>query len=96
MRNPKLSEIRKALFQSERRRVLFGLEQRTNLRVIRCRKEKVNLRYNLRKHGYQVGRMSNEAWITDGTQRSLLMEERGRRMGMMFITRRDDGAAQKH
>lgn len=76
---------RRALFQSERRRVLFGLEQKTNLRVVRCSRKKICLRHNLRKHGYRIERMSNEVWITPDTQRSIIMEERGRKMGLGFI-----------
>lgn len=78
-------EKRKALFRSERRRVLFGLEQRTNLRVVRCPRRKINLRHNLRRRGYQVSRASNEAWIVPATRRSMLMEEHGRAMGFHFI-----------
>lgn len=65
--------------------MLFGLEQRTRLRVVRCPREKISLRYNLRRRGYRIARMSNEARIVAGTRRSLVMEEHGRRMGIEFI-----------
>lgn len=80
----RIGESRKELFKKERRRAIFGLEQQTGLRVIRCPKEKVSLRNNLRKHGYDIGRASNEATITNETRRSIKMEARAIKMGIKF------------
>lgn len=80
----RIGESRKELFKKERRRAIFGLEQQTGLRVIRCPKEKVSLRNNLRKHGYEIGRASNEATITNETRRSIKMEARAIKMGIKF------------
>ena len=84
----RIGESRKEIFRKERRRVMFGLEQKTSLRVVRCPKEKVSLRNNLRKHGYDIPRGSNEATITSKTRRSLGMEARAEDMGIRFY--RDD------
>lgn len=80
----KISATRKELFRKERRRVLYGLDQKTDLRVVRCPIEKVRLRCNLRKHGYEIARASNEATVTEETRRNAKMERRAERMGIHF------------
>lgn len=80
----RIGESRKELFKKERRRVIFGLNQQTSLRVIQCPREKITLRNNLRKHGYEIGRASNEATITNETRRSIKMEARAIKMGIKF------------
>ena len=80
----RIGKSRKEIFRKERRRVLFGLEQKTGLRVVRCPREKISLRRNLRRHGYEVARASNEAFVTPRTRRSQAMEERAGKMGMRF------------
>lgn len=82
----RIGESRKETFRKERRRVMFGLEQKTSLRVVRCPKEKVSLRNNLRKYGYDIPRGSNEATITSKTRRSLSMEVKAENMGIRFYT----------
>lgn len=85
----RIGESRKETFRKERRRVMFGLEQKTSLRVVRCPKEKVSLRNNLRKYGYDIPRGSNEATITSKTRRSLSMEAKAENMGIRFYTDND-------
>ena len=80
----KRGAARKELFRKERRRVIFGLEQQTNLRVVQCPKEKVLLRNGLRKRGYEIPRASNEATVTNETRRSIRMEARAEKMGIKF------------
>ena len=80
----KIGESRKETFRKEKRRVLFGLEQKTQMRVVQCPREKICLRNNLRKRGYEIARASNEATVTDYTRRSVKMETRGTRMGITF------------
>lgn len=80
----KIGASRKETFRKERRRVIFGLEQKTNLRVVQCPREKVMLRMNLRKHGYEIARASNEAIVTPDTRRSIKMEARAEKMGIKF------------
>lgn len=84
-RNKNASEARKKLYKAERRRVLFGFEQKTKLRVINTPRNKVMLRHNLRKHGYEIEKNSNIAYINDNTKQSALMEKRGVIMGIKFI-----------
>lgn len=80
----KVGETRKKTIKAEQRRVLFGLEQKTKLRVVSCSRSKLSLRHNLRKHGYIIGRASNEATITAGTRRSEIMEKRAEKLGIRF------------
>ncbi len=80
----RIGESRKETFKKERRRVIFGLNQQTCLRVIQCPREKITLRNNLRKHGYEIGRASNEATVTGETRRSIRMEARAAKMGIKF------------
>ena len=81
----RIGESRKAIFRKERIRVNRGFEQKTNLRVVRCPKEKIDIRHGLRKRGYEIARASNEAVITEATRRSQQMEARAERMGIHFI-----------
>lgn len=81
-----IGEQRKKIFKAERRRVLFGLEQKTKLRVVQAPKEKVCLRMGLRKKGYKIARASNEAFITAATHRSEVMERRAISMGISFTS----------
>lgn len=71
-------------YSKERMRVRWGLPQQTNLKVTRATRSKINLRYNLRNRGYIIYRASNEAYITDETQRNERMEQRAERMGIRF------------
>ena len=82
----KIGESRKKTFRKEKRRVLFGLEQKTRLRVVQCTREKICLRSNLRKRGYEIARASNESLITASTHRSEVMECRAKNMGISFTS----------
>ena len=82
----KIGASRKETFRKERRRVIFGLEQKTNLRVVQAPKEKICLRNGLRKKGYEIARASNEAFITAETHRSEVMERRAISMGISFTS----------
>jgi hypothetical protein len=80
----RIGESRKETFRKERVRVNWGFEQKTNLRVVKCPKEKISIRNGLRKRGYEIARASNEAAVTPNTRRSAKMEERAEKMGIMF------------
>lgn len=80
----RIGESRKETIRKERIRVNWGFEQKTNLRVVRCPKEKIDIRHGLRKRGYEIGRSSNEATVTPITQRSIKMEVRAEKMGIKF------------
>ena len=60
---------RKKLYKDEKRRVLFGLEQKTKLKVVRASHAKVCCRTELRSLGYIVGRGSNVAYWNEETKR---------------------------
>ena len=81
-----IGEQRKKTFKAEKRRVIFGLEQKTKLRVVQAPKEKICLRNGLRKKGYEIARASNEAFITAETHRSEVMERRAISMGISFTS----------
>lgn len=81
-----IGEQRKKTFKAEKRRVLFGLAQKTKLRVVQAPKEKICLRNGLRKKGYEIGRASNVAFITVATHRSEVMEARAIQMGISFTS----------
>lgn len=80
----RIGESRKETIRKEKRRVLFGLEQQTRLRVVQCSKAKICFWHHLRRHGYEVARASNEAIVTDNTRRSAIMEARAIQMGITF------------
>lgn len=80
----RIAESRKETIRKERVRVNWGFEQKTNLRVVRCPREKIMLRHNLRKHGYEIAKASNEATVTNETRRSPKMEARAEKMGIKF------------
>ncbi len=82
----RIGRSRREIYRKEKLRVLFGLEQKTRLRVIQCTREKICLRSNLRKHGYEIARASNEAFITTTTHRSEVMEHRAISMGISFTS----------
>ena len=75
----------KELYRKERRRVLFGIDQKTRLRVVRAPREKTNLRHRLRKRGYVVDKMSNDVLVTAETMRPIKSEEHARRLGMKAL-----------
>lgn len=81
-----IGEQRKKTFKAEKRRVLFGLEQKTKLRVVQASKEKICLRNGLRRKDYEIARASNEAFITAATHRSGVMERRAISMGISFTS----------
>ena len=81
-----IGEQRKKTFKAEKRRVIFGLEQKPKLRVVQAPKEKICLRNGLRKKGYEIARASNEAFITAATHRSEVMERRAISMGISFTS----------
>ena len=66
------AETRKRTVMAERRRVAFGLEQQTALRVTKAPKANV------------VPRASADATITINTRRSATLEQRAEKMGIRF------------
>lgn len=81
----KSSETRKATIASERRRILFGLEQRTKMKLNGTFRPKANVRYQMRKLGYLVDRGGNTATVTPQTRRSEHYERRCKEVGIHII-----------
>ena len=80
----RISTTRRETFKREKMRVRWGLPQKTKMRVTRSTPQKRTLRSNLRKRGYMIEHASNEAYITDETNRSELMEQRAEKLGIRF------------
>lgn len=78
-----LSRKHKEMVASERRRVIYGLDQRTNLKVVH-NPTKTNLRVKLRAFGYIIARGSHTAYYTDKTVRRPVKEANGMSMGFKF------------
>lgn len=70
---------RNATIASERRRILFGLEQNTSMKLVEAPPGKNDYRYRLIKRGYITeARASNEFYYDDETDRSDIMEKNGK------------------
>ena len=78
----KISETVKKQFADEKRRVLFGLEQRTNRKVIKAPKYKLEHRYRMRKLGYIIPRGSNIAYWNEETKRNESKERTAAKYGI--------------
>lgn len=70
--------------RKERARILFGLPQKTKLKIF-TNPKRIQLRYQLKKRGYIVERGGREATVTPQTRRHPLYEEKARREGMRII-----------
>lgn len=68
---------RKETFRTERARVLFGLPQRTKMKVIAKPAKKVKQASYLRLRGYEVDMVRNVAYWGEGTRRAVRMEKGG-------------------
>lgn len=70
----KATATRRETIKKERRRILFGLPQKTNLRLTAKPREKVLLRYYLRTRGYIIDDDKRMAYYTDSTKRGARIE----------------------
>lgn len=77
-----MSEGRKKLYKDEKRRVLFGLEQKSKIKVIRASHAKICYRTELRSLGYIIGRGSNVAYWNLETQRNEGKESLAQKYGI--------------
>lgn len=79
------SRIRGEMIRRERRRVIFGLEPVTQIKVVSNR-AKVRLRSRLKSKGYivGVGAEHNVLFYTDCIQRKNHLESRGMKLGLRF------------
>ncbi len=70
------ADSRRKTVLSERRRVLFGLEQKTKLKVVAAPSGKNAYRHLLKKRGYIVTKACREIFYTSTTKRNEISESR--------------------
>lgn len=66
----KSAESRRQTVKAEKRRVLFGLPQRTKLKVVAAHHNKASYRYTLKKRGYIVTKAAKTIFYNESTNRS--------------------------
>lgn len=79
-----ISRIRSDMIHRERRRVIFGLEPITRIKVVSNR-AKVRLRSQLKRKGYTVGGERNILYYAEGLKRNERQEMRGVKLGLQFL-----------
>lgn len=75
-----MSDIRVKTIKTERARAIFGLSQKTKLKVF-PNKQKYHVRDRLKRCRYDVDRNSTDVFIDDETRRHANMESEARKMG---------------
>ena len=81
----KSTASRNETIAKERRRILYGFEQQTKMRLVQEPKAKKSLRHNMKKRGYQVERGGNVLRITAETQRSEICEKHATAFGFSIV-----------
>lgn len=76
-------EQRTNLVKRERRRLIFGLDPVSEIKVVTNRR-KITLRYRLKRKGYVPGEEINVMYYTDDLVRSRSQEIYGEAMGLRF------------
>ena len=77
------SRRRKELIQKERRRIIFGLDQKTNIKVV-SNHQKIRLRGSLKRIGYIIG-TDGHTFYYPGLRRHPIKESNGRALGFTFL-----------
>ena len=78
------SRRRKELVQKERRRIIFGLDQKTNRKVI-SNLRKIRLRGSLKRLGYIIGADGHSFYYDSTLRRHPVREEHGKAFGFTFL-----------
>ena len=78
------SRRRKELIQKERRRIIFGLDQKTNIKVV-SNHQKLRLRGSLKRLGYILGTDGHTFYYYPGLRRHPIKESNGRALGFTFL-----------
>lgn len=78
------SRRRKELVQKERRRIIFGLDQKTNIKVI-SNLRKIRLRGSLKRLGYIIGADGHTFYYDSTLRRHPVREEHGKAFGFTFL-----------
>lgn len=73
-RQRKVAEGRRKLIKTERARILFGLEQKTKLKLVAMDRKKVAFRYYVRRQGYVVDDDARVVYYTNTTKRGKRIE----------------------
>ena len=77
------------MIRRERRRVIFGLDPVTRIKVISHR-AKVRLRSRLKSKGYVISGHKHVMYFTDHTQRKEKLENKATKLGLTFQPFPDD------
>ena len=85
------SRIRTQMVKRERRRIVFGLEPVTGIRVISNR-AKVRVRSNMKSNGYIISEEHNVIYYTGTTERRERLESRGIRLGLHILPLPEDSS----
>ena len=80
-----ISDGRKKLYKDEKRRVLFGLEQKTRIKVVSASHAKRCCRLKLRKLGYIIGRGESIAYWNSETKRNESKERTAQKHGIRIM-----------
>ena len=75
-RQRKMRDSRNKTIKTERARILFGLEQKTKLKLIAMDRKKVHFRYYVRKQGYIVDDDARVIYYTNTTKRGKRIESK--------------------
>ena len=78
------SRRRKELIQKERRRIIFGLDQKTNIKVV-SNHQKIRLRGSLKRLGYILGTDGHTFYYYPDLRRHPIKESNGRALGFTFL-----------
>ena len=77
------SRLRKKLIRSERARITFGLEQKTNIKLV-SNPSRIRLRTKLKSDGYIVMRDCKTIYYPPELKRHPTREENGKKLGLDF------------
>lgn len=82
------SRSRRSIIKREKARVLFGLPQKTNIKVV-GNKKRVVLKSILKSCGYFVIRGHNTLYYTEELKRRPIQEANGHKLGLQFLPMSD-------
>ena len=85
MRIARSAESRRKTVLAEKRRVLFGLPQKTKLKVVAGHSSKSSFKHTLKKRGYLVCRASRQIGYNESTDRSLKSEITAKKYGFTIF-----------
>ena len=78
------SRIRKKIVQDERRRVIFGQDQKTQLKVF-SNKKRHTLKYRLKRVGYKICDLPNTLLYDESTKRNPAYETMCKPLGLTIL-----------